>query len=234
MLTALAMMALILASLYTTFHTTLQARERAYKRLETAMPRDQVSDLLRRDLAGATPPVGILAGPLVGEKTEQGDARLDRIEFYTATGLLDDTTPWGDIQWIAYYVAAPENADQPGLDFVRAVDHNLLSVVEEDPEEQVLLQGVASLIFEYYDGYEWFDDWDSTTQGDQCPLAVRARIEFEPPSDDDEPAPSPLEVVVEIVARAVVAESSGSGGAAGGASTGSSGAASTGAGGGRP
>jgi hypothetical protein len=56
------------------------------------------------------------------------------------------------------------------------------------------------LKFTYYDGEYWEDVWDSTTQENEMPAAVKVRIEFVPP-EEGEREMRPIELVCEILAN---------------------------------
>jgi type II secretion system protein J len=214
-LASVSMFAVIMAALLGAFHITMNMRENAYKRIEEGLPKHYVADIIKRDFASAAAPAGVLAGPFIGESEEVSSVRLDTVEFFSASGMIDQENPWSELQMVQYYLLEPEN-EGSGLDFTRAVTWNLLPLDEEDPDEQRLLAGVRSLTLEYYDGEVWEDTWDSTLQDSQAPSAVRMLIEFEPEGDvedeeEDEEAvaPSPLEIVVAIESRAIISEDAG-------------------------
>jgi type II secretion system protein J len=204
-LASMAMTAVMLAALQSVFYTAIRARERTYERIEAGQPNHYVIELLKRDLVCAAPPSGILAGPFVGETEELSDARLDTLEFCTASGVVDEENPWGDVQKLLYSLEEPEEDEDgeetPGWELVRSITRNLLPLTEEEePEEQRLLSGVNSFQLEYYDGDAWTDQWDSTTVENETPVAMKVRIDFEAPSED-EPAPDPIEAVIAFMAR---------------------------------
>ncbi len=208
LLTATAMFAVIVVALYTVFYGALRMRERAHDTFEERLPKDALMALLWRDLSCAPVPSGILAGAFVGEKIEEGGQRLDRLELYTASAVVDENDPWGDIQIVALSTEPPENSDEAeGRDLVRETNRNLLASTEEEPQEQRLLHGLESLEFQYYDGEEWQDSWDSTARENTLPLAVRIQVRFQ--SDEEESrAQLPIDVIVPMAAGTSAAESS--------------------------
>jgi len=217
-LAAMAVFAVILAALYSTLHTAMRARERTFQRIEAAVPNHYAEEIMKRDLACAVNPNGILASAFLGQSQTQGDARLDALEFYTASNALDEEEPWGDIQKIDYSLQEPEEQDAAGWDLIRSVTRNLLPLNEEEPEDQRLLRGVRSLGFQYYASQAWNDAWDSTAQDNTAPEAVLARIDFQPRALDGQ-TPEPLEFIVPIDVRPATTQSGGSGGStSGGAS----------------
>jgi len=221
LLAATAMFAVIIVALYSVFYGALRLRERAAETFETQLPKEFSLSLLKRDLADAVAPTGVLAGSFLGEKREEGRRRLDRLEIHTASARVDEHHPWGDIQRVEFSAIPPEGEnDLSQIDLVRAVTRNLLASTEEEPQEAVLLTGIQCLEFSYYDGETWQDSWDSTTQENTLPLAVRVWLEFLPAESEDNPPP-PVEMVISIAAgtrsdtQAVEQSAGGMGGGAG-------------------
>jgi type II secretion system protein J len=193
-LVATAMFAVLIGALCVFFYGALQLRDTTHADIDRGLPGDYALQLLRGDLAACLPPVGLLAGEFFGERIEEGTARRDTLTLHTASGTLDEDDPWGDIQCVEYELEEPENDNEEGLVLVRLVTRNLLASTEEDPTTEKLLPGVEALEFSYYDGEEWEDSWDSTTEDNALPMAVRVRIEFA--EDADGHVALPLEVVV--------------------------------------
>jgi type II secretion system protein J len=202
LLAATLMFAIVIGALYSVSHGALKMREKAYTTFEEELPNRYMTSLMGRDLAGTVIPVGVLAGPMMAEKAEEGDRRADRLEIYTSTGVIDDDDPWGDIQKVGYSLMDTENAAEgDGKDLVRAVTRNLLYELEEDIEQQHLITGVRSLEFACYDGEIWQDSWDSTARENALPLAIRVLITFVE-AGPGEQKKAPLEIYVPIVAKA--------------------------------
>jgi len=61
---------------------------------------------------------------------------------------------------------------------VRLVTRNLLPVQADTPAVELLLHGVRTLSFEYYDGSGWTTSWDSTATG-TMPVAIRVHLELQ-------------------------------------------------------
>lgn len=208
-LAATAMFAVLMGAMYSVFHGALRLRENAYETFEADLPRDYVVAMIKNDLASTVAPVGLLAGAMIGEKQEMGGFHLDRLEIHTASGTVNDADPWGDIQNVQYYLEQPQDPTQQtnanSYDLVRAVTRNLLASTEEEPQQERLLRGVRGLEFLYYDGEDWQDSWDSTTQENETPSAVSVRIDFLP-AQLGERATAPIHIVVPLVTKAVQTE----------------------------
>ena len=207
LLMATVIFSVIVGSLYSVFYGALRLREKTYQQIESGMPITLIQDIIEKDLRNIGPPVGLLAGSLIGDMEEDGELRNDTLECCTASGIVDDQEPWGDIQEVQYYLLEPESGnDEDGYDMVRAINRNLLATVEEDPVEQRLLHGVSSLRFQYYDGEEWQDTWNSTTNDNQTPDAISVQIEFITGTGDEEERP-PLELLCELVTESATSDS---------------------------
>jgi len=201
-ISATAITALLLGSLYTVFHGTIRLRDKTFETVEAGLPRSYVTTLVRRDLKSLAAPVGILSGAVIGETEESEGFRTDRIEFYTTSGTVSEEYPWGDVQKIEYYLTEPpeEREDEEGQDLVRAVSRNLLESVVSEPEEQRLLSGVQSLEIGYFDGETWTDTWDSTVMENKSPRAIKIRLDFALQNTNEQEKP-PLELICEIAVQ---------------------------------
>lgn len=189
----------LIGSLYFLFHGSVKLREKSFEAMEKELPKSYFITILKRDLVNMAAPAGVLAGPMLGETEEKGGSRRDRLEFYTTSGVVNGTSPWGEIQMVVYELLEPETSgNSAGYDLSRAVTRNLLSSIIEEPQETRMLHGIQSLAFYYYDGEQWLDSWDSTTMENKAPGAVKIRIEFanqEPLRGDIQP----LEIMCELV-----------------------------------
>lgn len=196
---ATAIFSILVGALYSLFYSALRARESTYDSIEKGLPTAYALSTVRRDLANMTAPTGLFAGAVVGEMDEQGTTRLDTIEFFTTSGVVRASAPWGDVQKVSYYLSVPEDDDSSGSYFVRAVTRNLLASTTEDPPEERLLPNVKSLTLAYYDGESWQDSWDSTTRENAAPQAVKLRLDFVKDAEGRSMS-QPVEVVLLVTA----------------------------------
>lgn len=198
--------AIVLAALNGIFYAALRLRNKTTESLDQALPLEQALATLKHDLANLVPP-GTLAGELQTTPTTglSTAARLPGAQaispdFYTATGLIDETSPWAEVQRVSYFLAEPTNHVR-GLDLVRATTRNLLPPIEQTPAYQRLASGVDSLTFLFYDGADWIDSWDSTTAEPKLPLAIKVQLGLTP-TETDRRQPLPLELVVPLEVQA--------------------------------
>jgi type II secretion system protein J len=198
--------AIVLAALNGVFYAALRLRNKTTESLDQTLPLEQALATIKQDLANLLPP-GTLAGQLQTTPTTGlsamgllPGAQATSPAFYTATGVIDETSPWAEEQRVTYFLAEPTNQTR-GLDLVRAVTRNLLAPIEEPPLYQRLAAGIDSLSFLFYDGADWIDSWDSTTADPKLPLAIKVQIGLTP-QPTDRLRPLPIELVVPLEVQA--------------------------------
>jgi type II secretion system protein J len=199
LLIAVSVFAIVLAAINAVFFSALRLRNRATALVDHAIPIEQALTILRRDLLSIVPPGTNFLGPL---QTAGGSNRIANAVgpvLYCSSGALDETTPWPEIQRVSYALVESTNRFQ-GMDLVRYADRNLLALTTEVPIPQKLLSGVRSIAFTFYDGSQWREYWDSTSESPSLPLGVRVQLQLEPAVENPNAAlPPPLELVVPIM-----------------------------------
>jgi len=205
-LLAVAIFAIVLLAIHGVFYGAIRLRNKTTDALEEAVPLQHTVAIIKRDLANIVAPGGTLSGqlqttPVANTLTPTSTAGQQvSPDLYTATGNINDTAPWGDIQKVTYYLAEPTN-NTAGKDLLRSVSRNLLPVLTDQPEQQWLMSGVQDVTFLFYDGTQWVNSWDSTTQETPLPQAIKVQIQLV--SGRTEPVPSPaIEIVVPLDVRA--------------------------------
>lgn len=206
LLLAVAVFAIVLAALNTVYFAALRLRNRTQDGFDAALPVEQAVMTIKRDLAALRPPgSGRLAGQFQTTTTTNNNNALESVgvrlcpDLYTSSGLIDEWTPFSEVQRVAYFLAMPTN-QSAGRDLIRAVSRNLLPVTTDEVERQFVLEGVQNALFQYYDGSVWQDVWDSTTSSN-LPFAVRVQITMVPPDDTTDAqalSRAPIEIVVPI------------------------------------
>ena len=202
MILAIGIAAIVLIVVNAAFFSSLRLRDHAAEMVDAESPVDATVAFIKHDLQCAVTTTNgtskVLSG---GFRAGDGLASMGvndpvQIEFFTATGALSDSTPWGDIQRVTYELRAPADNTAVGRDLYRSVMRNLLAVSTPDVTDQLMLNGVASLKFSCYDGTQWDDTWDTTSPTaiyTNLPLAVRVDIQMAGRSDL-----GPIEIVVPI------------------------------------
>jgi type II secretion system protein J len=184
------------------FYSAVRLRERTMAMVDEMAPLQQAVSLLRRDLKGAVPPGGVLAGSLQSGVVSGNLSQNDGIEIYTSTGTLSAAGPWADIQKVTYQLQDSTTGPRSGgRDLIRSVTRNLLSTSAEEADDQWLMGNVQDLQFAYYDGTNWRDSWDSTTGGTNLPTAVRVRLQLGADAGAGSRSADPIELVFPLVAQ---------------------------------
>jgi hypothetical protein len=198
-LLALSISAIVLITISMAFVGALRLRDRTEANLEQSIPAEHALDLIRRDLKNAVAPGFMLAGPLQSGAFQGGADVNDGIQLYTTTGLITPNQPWAEIQKISYGLQSSSDSTSGGKDLIRAVTRNLLATGPEDEDDQFVMSGVQSLTFSYFDGAQWLDTWDDTTQTN-LPFAVRVNLQLAAPTSDS-PQPKPVQLLVPLMAK---------------------------------
>jgi type II secretion system protein J len=199
-LLALMISALVLVTISFVFAGALRLQERASANVDQSLPIERAMNLMRRDLKNAVPPGGLLAGPMQSGSLLGGVDANDGIQIYTTTGLMTPNTPWSEIQKVTYGLQAPaDSSTNSGKDLIRTVTRNLLSTATEDEDDQFLASGVQSLTFSYFDGANWLDTWDDTTETN-LPVAVRVSVQLAAKDDTQTPS-QPMQLLVPLMAQ---------------------------------
>jgi type II secretion system protein J len=204
---AVLVFAIVLSAIHVVFFTALRLRDRTSQAIERSLPLQQTLGIIKRDLANLVPPGGSLAGQLQSTPTAamNSSSRMGQQtgpQFYTTAGVVNQYQPFAEIERVSYFLAAPTN-DAPGMDLFRSVTRNLLPVTPETTDDQFLMSGVDAITFQYYDGNNWKDTWDST-QADPAtgltnglPRAIKMALALHLESQTLG-TPAPVELIVPI------------------------------------
>lgn len=202
---ALAIAAVVLVAVNSLFYSALRLRERSVEAIESAQPLQRTLAILQHDLANLVLPGGALGGVLQTSPTNTSiRPGLVSPEFRTATGRIDDSAPWAEVQKVSYLLSdVPLSATNRGQGYtlVRSVVRNLLPSGLDEYEDQALMDGVDSLRFSYYDGTQWWTTWDSASQTPSFPLAIKVELQPAAPSRFAD-SPDLVELVVPILVEA--------------------------------
>ena len=208
-LLALVVSAVVLSVITSVYFSALQLRNRTARTFDEALPLQHALRVIQRDLASIMPNGGMFGGEL--RTTPASDASRSMNLFpggqqvspflHTATGLIDDYTPFADVQRVAYYLVDSTNTLAEGRDLVRIVSRNLLPASVEEASSQWLMSGVERVAFQFYDGTTWLDAWDSTVSSN---LPTAFKLQLVPVSVDNRQndyLQAPVELVVPAITR---------------------------------
>jgi len=197
-LLALMVSAIVLVIICTVFGSALKLQQSASASVDRSLPIERALSMMRKDLKNTVAPGGMLAGPLQSGSLQTGDANAG-IQIYTTTGVMLPNAPWSEIQKVTYGLQSPNDSSSNGKDLVRTVTRNLLTTGTEDDDEQFLASGVESLDFSYFDGANWLDTWDDTTETN-LPMAVRVNLQLAPMSAEAA-KPDPIQLLVPLMVQ---------------------------------
>jgi prepilin-type N-terminal cleavage/methylation domain-containing protein len=104
-----------------------------------------------------------------------GESEL--VSFYT-TGSEPKAPLQGDARWVEYSLGTAADGSTA---LVRQVDTNLLAYEQSnDLPTEVLITHVRRVVFQYWDGTQWLNNWDSTVNSGTLPFAVSIEITLDP------------------------------------------------------
>jgi len=197
---ALVIFAIILSAINAVFFSALHLRNKSAAAIEQSVPVQQAFDIIRRDLQGIVLPGGTMAGSLqtgVSSNMVQDGST----QFTTSTGSLSDYEPWGKVQRVTYVLRDSMNRNSiGGKDLIRSVTRNLLATAQDQPFEQLLLTDARQVQLMFYDGIQWRNNWDSTTETSTLPKGIKLEVDFAP--DFDHRTNIALQVTVPILPQA--------------------------------
>jgi type II secretion system protein J len=206
-LLALAICAIVLVAINAVFATAVRLRDRTSSAVANEVPIEKALANVERDLKGAVGPGGFLAGDFKCDVQGLGAnmgitaqaAGGSGLDFFTASGVIGDDAPWGDLQEVFYQLSAPTDAHENGLDLVRYVNRNLLSTTLVTPDAEVLMHHVATIQFDCYDGVQWRTFWDTSSGDTNLPVAVRVQLHMAAQGNEDVPQQQPIEITVPLM-----------------------------------
>ena len=207
MILAIGVAAIVLVAVNAVLFTALHLREATTNVVDAATPLDATMTFLRRDLQCCVTPTNgtskVLSGAFkAGMINSPGVAEPVAVEMCTATGALNATTPWADIQRVTYELKTATDASGR-RDLYRSITRNLLALsATPEVQDQLMLSGVASVKFSCYDGSSWQDTWDTSdanTINTNLPLAVKVEIQM---AGDNKNVTDPIQLIVPIDAVA--------------------------------
>jgi type II secretion system protein J len=201
---ALMVSAIVLAAIGGVFYSAIRLRDRTAAMLDESTPLHQALNILRRDLQGTLPPAGVyaMAGDFRNEQISGGIGQNFRLTFFTSSGVINENTPWGEVQQISYELRDPlVRTSASGRELIRTVTRNLLATGAQEQHDQFLLGNVGSLEFACYDGYDWRDSWDTSLTDTNLPSAIRVRLQFATESGVDTRGQQPFEMIVPLLCQ---------------------------------
>ncbi|MBN2455175.1 MAG: prepilin-type N-terminal cleavage/methylation domain-containing protein [Sedimentisphaerales bacterium] len=175
LLVAMALMGLVAMALYSSMYIGTKAKQSCYTAVKPYRALNPALEFIRKDLTCALEPRGILAAQFQGnDLIGTGGDDADSLLFYCSTHIPSKNEIACDIIKTEYALEERQGWDE--LVLVRKRTINLLTPKTIEAEEEVICRDIRALDIKYYDGYDWLDSWDSTTQDNALPLAVEVAI----------------------------------------------------------
>lgn len=184
------MIVVVLAqSLYVSLDVALKAKRSADAAIAPIRAVGSAADLISKDFDSLMLPnpesnnlestVLYVAGPFTAVAEGSGDNSSTWVQFTTigSDGIPDILHSEGARR---VEIGLRTDISPPAL--VRRVTRNVLATVEQEPEEEVLCRNVKSFGLQFYDGIDWYDDWDSTLLEGAVPTVVQMEILLEVPN----------------------------------------------------
>lgn len=183
LLVAMVLMNVLAASLYASLYIGFKARESSKAAVQPIRAAQIAMELLQQDIASSLPPTGILAGEFDGVDERDGNGRdCDNLLFYSSNHKPEQEETACDIRKIELALVTSTVPDESVL--VRRIETNLLSPKSLEPVEEVLCRRVLSFNLRYFDGFDWWDEWNSVSNNDTLPRAVEISLEIECDQED--------------------------------------------------
>lgn len=183
---AMGMISMLAVSLYATLRVAFKARDSATSGIAPMRSANIALDLIGEDVESALPPTGLLAGAFLGQHLGDVQTSQDTVEFYciNSSDSLDPPNSAGLRKIDLGLIPSP---DGKGNLLIRRITSNLLSPQEVVPDDEILARNVRSFALRYYDGTQWYEEWDSTQMGDLLPVAVQVNLQIQTGTDSQAP-----------------------------------------------
>jgi prepilin-type N-terminal cleavage/methylation domain-containing protein len=198
---ALAIVAIIAASLADSLWTAYHATQRTDAAIAPSRQASIVMDFISSDLQNALQ-TGSSATTLIGnfEGTQAQDDRgheADDVIFFSTAESAQHVDANGEIKQIEITVEHLAGTNDYAL--VRRVTRNLLAQVQPAPDEEIICRGVESFTLEYFDGSNWNTTWDSTQEDKTSPAAVQVKVQLSDPTADSKSPPINYERIIPLL-----------------------------------
>jgi prepilin-type N-terminal cleavage/methylation domain-containing protein len=186
-LIALTLVAIVAATLASTLRLAYHAARTAEADIEPSRSASIALEMVSSDVQNALPGGGTYAQNFEGTQAQDDRGHeADDLVFYSTAESPEHAAANGEIKKVEITVEKL----QDGSDYVlvRRALRNLGSELTPAPDEEVLCRGVSSFTLTYFDGSSWNTTWDSTTEDNTVPAAVRVVLELNRPATPGGPA----------------------------------------------
>ena len=186
LLLGLTLFSVIGLAAYGSLRSGLDAQRRVTQRaLEDQLVRGLLN-LIAADLEAAFISGGALDSGFIGTNADEDELPRDSLTFVTARGRPDGSL-LGEMDLLGVMYKIDVDDETPASGLVRHRRRILTAAATDtdqvDADADELAPEVEGLDFEYFDGSEWQQVWDSSASA-SLPRAVRVTIQFRPPGSD--------------------------------------------------
>lgn len=183
LLTAMSMMVVLAASLFSSLYIAFKAKESADRAVGPVRQSRIIMKLLQQDIEAALPPTGTLAGDFQGiDGLDNRGRSSDNLWFFTTNYQQFHQGAASDIVHVELLLT-PSGYDESNM-LVRRTAVNLLPSIESKYIEEILCRNVLSFDLSYYDGFDWLNNWDSASLDNSLPKAIQIMLSIQQPTDD--------------------------------------------------
>ena len=136
---------------------------------------------IQDDLQAVLPPTGIYTGVFTTQLDEEAQAEFETtsaLSYYTTNTKTTANNKLAFVKQITL-VLQPQNDDSetPRYSLIKTINTDFMN---ENPELEVKTQTIAtnihSLTYEFFNGEEWIEEWDSTDYDNSLPIAVKVTL----------------------------------------------------------
>jgi prepilin-type N-terminal cleavage/methylation domain-containing protein len=184
---AMGMVVVLSASLFVTLNIAFRAKRAADRAVRPIRVAAMVSDTITRDFEAIVMPSAAsndttgtaiyLAGPFFGTNSVVTFCCLE------SDGLPGDVPLSEGIREVTYGVNTNGNLSV----LQRNVRRNLMAPTAEEPQEEVVARNVETFELSYFDGTDWYPDWDSTQLAGAIPTIVKVSLTIRVPEPGVDP-----------------------------------------------
>jgi type II secretion system protein J len=177
LLVAMTLMNILAVSLYASLYIGFKARRSSRTAIQPVRAAQIAIEFIKEDITAALPPTGILAGEFLGHNDKTGDGYdCDSLMFYSSSNAAELQQGGCDVRKVELVFIPSSEPERSVL--VRRTTTNLLSPKTVQPFEEILCRRVVSFNVGYFDGYSWWDEWDSVLQNNTLPRAIGVSLEI--------------------------------------------------------
>lgn len=177
LLVAMTLMNILAVSLYASLYIGFKARRSSTTAIQPVRAAQIAIELIKQDITAALPPTGILAGEFLGNNDRTGEGYdCDSLLFYSSSNTAELQQAGCDVRKVELVFIPSSDSERSVL--VRRTTTNLLSPKTVQPVEEILCRRVVSFDVGYFDGFNWWDEWDSVLQNNSLPKAVEISLEI--------------------------------------------------------